>query len=42
MILEEMAEDPADDGARVICGPGENACIVDIGDGLTVIFKMKP
>ena len=26
---------------RVICGPGENAGVVDIGDGLTVIFKME-
>jgi phosphoribosylformylglycinamidine synthase II len=28
-------------GARVICGPGENAGVVDIGDGLAVIFKME-
>jgi phosphoribosylformylglycinamidine synthase len=25
----------------VICGPGENAGVVDIGDGLAVIFKME-
>ena len=25
----------------VICGPGENAGVVDIGDGLSVIFKME-
>ncbi len=25
----------------VICGPGENAGVVDIGDGLVVIFKME-
>ena len=28
-------------GDRVICGPGENADVVDIGDGLAVIFKME-
>jgi len=28
-------------GKQVICGPGENAGIVDIGDGLAVIFKME-
>ena len=28
-------------GARVICGPGENAGVVDIGDGMAVIFKME-
>jgi phosphoribosylformylglycinamidine synthase len=28
-------------GDRVICGPGENAGVVDIGDGLAVIFKME-
>jgi phosphoribosylformylglycinamidine synthase len=28
-------------GPRVICGPGENAGVVDIGDGLAVIFKME-
>src|ERR1700736_6140062 len=28
-------------GARVIQGPGENAGIVDIGDGLAVAFKME-
>ena len=26
---------------QVICGPGENAGVVDIGDGLAVIFKME-
>ena len=25
----------------VICGPGENAGVVDIGDGLAAIFKME-
>jgi len=28
-------------GPRVICGPGENAGVVDIGDGDAVIFKME-
>jgi len=28
-------------GPRVICGPGENAGVVDIGDGLAVVFKME-
>ncbi len=28
-------------GPQVICGPGENAGIVDIGDGLAVVFKME-
>jgi phosphoribosylformylglycinamidine synthase subunit PurL len=28
-------------GARVLQGPGENAGIVDIGDGLAVAFKME-
>ena len=29
------------DGAQVICGPGENAGIVDIGDGDALVFKME-
>jgi len=28
-------------GPRVIHGPGENAGVVDIGDGLVVVFKME-
>ncbi|WP_333684072.1 phosphoribosylformylglycinamidine synthase subunit PurL [Pontibaca methylaminivorans] len=28
-------------GSQVICGPGENAGIVDIGDGQAVVFKME-
>ncbi len=28
-------------GPRVICGPGENAGVVDIGDGNAVVFKME-
>ncbi|MGR3464181.1 phosphoribosylformylglycinamidine synthase subunit PurL [Limimaricola sp.] len=29
------------EGSQVICGPGENAGIVDIGDGQAVVFKME-
>ena len=29
------------DGVQVICGPGENAGVVDIGDGQAVVFKME-
>ena len=29
------------EGPQVICGPGENAGIVDIGDGLCAVFKME-
>jgi phosphoribosylformylglycinamidine synthase subunit PurL len=28
-------------GKRVICGPGENAGVVDIGDGEAVVFKIE-
>ncbi len=28
-------------GPRVICGPGENAGVVDIGDGQAVVFKIE-
>jgi phosphoribosylformylglycinamidine synthase len=28
-------------GPHVICGPGENAGVVDIGDGMAAIFKME-
>ncbi|HSN98597.1 MAG TPA: hypothetical protein VLS89_09865, partial [Candidatus Nanopelagicales bacterium] len=28
-------------GPRVIQGPGENAGVVDIGDGFAVVFKME-
>ncbi len=28
-------------GACVVCGPGENAGVIDIGDGLVCIFKME-
>ena len=29
------------EGPRVICGPGENAGVVDIGDGKAAIFKIE-
>ena len=29
------------DGPQVVCGPGENAGIVDIGDGQVAVFKME-
>lgn len=28
-------------GPQVICGPGENAGVIDIGDGLAAIFKIE-
>lgn len=28
-------------GPQVICGPGENAGVIDIGDGQAVVFKME-
>jgi phosphoribosylformylglycinamidine synthase subunit PurL len=28
-------------GPRVICGPGENAGVIDIGDGQAAVFKME-
>jgi phosphoribosylformylglycinamidine synthase len=28
-------------GSRVICGPGENAGVIDIGDGDAVVFKIE-
>jgi phosphoribosylformylglycinamidine synthase len=28
-------------GPKVICGPGENAGVVDIGDGQAIVFKME-
>ncbi len=40
-VLEEVAEDAADQGPRVIQGPGENAGVVDIDDGDCVVFKME-
>ena len=29
------------EGPQVICGPGENAGVIDIGDGQAVVFKME-
>ncbi len=29
------------EGRQVICGPGENAGVIDIGDGDAVVFKME-
>ncbi len=29
------------EGPHVICGPGENAGVIDIGEGLAAIFKME-
>lgn len=29
------------EGPQVICGPGENAGVVDIGDGDAIVFKME-
>ncbi len=29
------------EGPQVICGPGENAGVVDIGEGLALVFKME-
>ncbi|GLQ34078.1 phosphoribosylformylglycinamidine synthase subunit PurL [Amylibacter marinus] len=29
------------EGPQVICGPGENAGIVDVGDGDAIVFKME-
>ena len=28
-------------GPQVICGPGENAGVIDIGDGQALVFKME-
>ena len=28
-------------GEKVICGPGENAGIIDIGDNEAIVFKME-
>jgi phosphoribosylformylglycinamidine (FGAM) synthase-like enzyme len=40
-IVEEMAAHLPTTGPQVICGPGENAGVVDIGDGQAVVFKME-
>ena len=40
-VLAGPPEDVPDDGPRVIQGPGENAGVVDLGDGLAAAFKME-
>ena len=40
-ILPRLAEAVADQTPWVIHGPGENAGVVDIGDGLAAVFKME-
>jgi phosphoribosylformylglycinamidine synthase len=37
---EQLRKLPAE-GPRLLMGPGENAGVVDIGDGLAVVFKME-
>ena len=39
--LKTLPTKSEEDPGRVICGPGENAGVVDIGDGQAVIFKME-
>ena len=36
-----MAQTITTKGPHVICGPGENAGVIDIGDGQAAIFKME-
>ena len=36
-----MAQNAPTEGPQVIVGPGENAGVVDIGDGWCVVFKME-
>jgi phosphoribosylformylglycinamidine (FGAM) synthase-like enzyme len=40
-IIEEVAEDAADDRRQGDSGPGENAGVVDFGDNQAVVFKME-
>ena len=41
-VFEKVASATSDNGtSQVICGPGENAGVVDIGDGQAVVFKME-
>jgi phosphoribosylformylglycinamidine (FGAM) synthase-like enzyme len=40
-ILPRLAARAADEGPWVIQGPGENAGVVDIGEGLAAVFKME-
>jgi phosphoribosylformylglycinamidine synthase len=37
---EQLRKLPTE-GPRILVGPGENAGVVDIGDGLAVVFKME-
>jgi phosphoribosylformylglycinamidine synthase len=39
--LEEAAARAADRGPHLLMGPGENAGVVDVGDGLAVAFKVE-
>ena len=39
--LEAVAPDAADAGEGVVAGPGENAGVISIGDGLAVAFKIE-
>ena len=39
-VVEILAQEAADE-RLVICGPGENAGVIDIGDGKACIFKME-
>jgi phosphoribosylformylglycinamidine synthase len=40
-VIEALAEIAADRGTLVIQGPGENAGVIDIGDGLAAVFKIE-
>jgi phosphoribosylformylglycinamidine synthase len=40
-VLENPPQDAADQGALGDPGPGENAGVIDIGDGLAIVFKME-
>jgi phosphoribosylformylglycinamidine (FGAM) synthase-like enzyme len=40
-VVEEVAAHAADHRAAGHPGPGENAGVVDIGDGQAVVFKME-
>ena len=37
---EQLGKLPTE-GPRIVVGPGENAGVVDIGDGMAVVFKME-
>src|SRR6478736_3390534 len=49
LIVKRLNREPNDvelgvfptSGPKVICGPGENAGVIDIGDGQACIFKME-